>query len=112
MKTIISTMVITLILSQPVAALTGKQLLESCSRYSDEFHTGLCFGYLDGAMNVLLLDNNAGDFLPNKFCLPEELEIKELRQVTMEQLKNSPMMLDKAGFTAVLNALLNNYPCR
>ena len=96
---------------QPASAMTGKDLLEICSRYSDTYLSGVCDGYIGSSIDNLALDKAAGQ-LPSYYCLPNNVSREELRRITLKVIRESRNIQKTTAFAAVYNALVYNYPCQ
>lgn len=92
---------------------TGSGLLENCtydaqasSQGDNEFHLGLCIGFIKGATNTWAEHN------PRKICPPDEVTNEELRAVVVDWLRAHPKALDAPAVAAVIVATTEAFPCK
>lgn len=92
---------------------TGSGLLENCtfdaqasSQPDQEFHLGLCIGFIKGVTNTWAEHN------PRRICPPDEVTNEELRAVVVDWLKTHPQALDAPSVAAVVVSTTEAFPCK
>lgn len=91
---------------------TGAGLLENCTydagasgQADNEFHVGLCIGFIKGATNTWAEHN------PREICPPEDLTNDRLREIVVNWLRAHPEALDAPAVAAVIVATTEAFPC-
>lgn len=96
------------------AAQTGRAFLELCSG-SEAWSDGYCTGYIVGVGDLidgLLLEEDLKGPLDGKaFCLTEELNRAEVRDLVLAFLRKRPDVQDKHMTSITWAALIEAFPC-
>ena len=91
---------------------TGAGLLANCTfdatasgQEDDEFHLGLCIGFIKGVVNSWT-EQGFG-----QVCPPDSLDNQQLRDVVVTWLRAHPKARDAPAVGSVLAAVTEAFPC-
>jgi hypothetical protein len=87
----------------------GEELLKWCSsEHTDPLYIE-CIGYIQGHMDTALI---GGAFEQRFICLPDDITLSHVGEITVTYLKNHADTKQKAASFALLDALHDVYPCK
>ena len=93
----------------------GNDLHRHCSQTASDFNTGICLGYITGAVDVLSDAKLAGVY-KNGFDIGcwsvTEIELGQLIDIVKKYLVDHPEERHNVGTLIVLNALREAFPCK
>ena len=105
--------------AQSLSPETGNTLLEHCESGDKQdgdlqinaMKAGLCFGYIEGAADILAFDAAA---FPNRRleCTPKEVTRGQERDVVVKYLRDHPEERHESAALLVLHALTTAFPCK
>ena len=87
---------------------TGAGLLENCtldSTADNEFHLGLCIGFIKGVTNAWT-EQGSG-----QICPPDDLDNQDLRDTVVTWLRSHPQSRNASAVGSVLSAITEAFPC-
>ncbi|MBC8267155.1 MAG: hypothetical protein H8E36_00205 [Rhodospirillaceae bacterium] len=92
----------------------GNDIHRHCSQQESEFYTGVCLGYITGAVDVLSDAKFAGAFI-NDFEIGcwsiAEIELGQLIDIVKKYLVDHPEERHNIATLIVLSAIREAFPC-
>lgn len=103
-------------MSCPLSAVTGNELFDMCSGDSIE-QEAMCAAYLQGVIDsqfaAYFLRSTNPDVYPEMryFCVPEKATTEQVRDVVLNQLRDTPEIRHGHAGMLVTLALAKAFPC-
>jgi len=115
-KLICATVLATCLVSGAASATSGNDLLEQCSATKADGVTkwsvnmASCYGYISGVINTLE-GLQSTEYLKSVTCIPEGVNIEELRDITVNIIKTVPEYRHYKASSLVILAMKKVFPC-
>lgn len=105
---------LSIVASGASAGQTGREFLELCGG-GDPWTEGYCTGYITGAgelIDGLLIEEDAKLLFDGKaFCLPDDLNRGDVRDLVLAFLRKRPDVHEKQMTSITWAALIDAFPC-
>ena len=104
MKKIILVVLFVLLFSRSALCFTnGSELLRDCEA-EPGVNSGVCYGYIRGIVDAGISNG--------RYCVPEGVKARELKDIVVEFLNENPEMLNKPTYNLVHGPILVAFPCQ
>jgi hypothetical protein len=92
-------------------AMTGNELAEYCSKKEASFSSGICSGFIRGAIDGFA---TALAFIGNdqRYCLPSNTTNDQTRKVVEKYLNDNPQDLHMSADILTIVAMIRAFPCK
>jgi len=81
----------------------GNELFAECSSLGDQFDQGICYGFIVGVTDAMLVNNVA--------CIPKSVQVGQVRSVVINALTADPVHRDAAAVDLVADAIAKAWKC-
>jgi Rap1a immunity proteins len=88
----------------------GNQLLDACTDQTGHENTPLCYGYIQGIIDMSWYMTGYLK-LKGDFCIPQEVTVRQLSEIVAKYLRDNPSTRRYRASVLVHIALFQAFPC-